>query len=104
GEAAVIAFGAQIVLDLAVMVAGDHADGARWNAGALQILNLMRDDGGAADIEHAFVLVGGERAEALGWSRRQDHRLMLARHASLDRAGDALHRGDAIEGIVADRG
>ncbi len=29
---------------------------------------------------------------------------MLARHAAFYRGGDALHRGDALEGIVADRG
>jgi hypothetical protein len=96
--------GARVMLDLAVMVPGDHAYGARWNPGQHEILYLVLDDSRAADVQHALVLVRRQRAEARRRSRSEDHRLLLTRHAPPDRVGDGLHRGDTVERIVPDRG
>jgi hypothetical protein len=57
----------------------------------MRILYLVFDDSRAADGQHALVLVRRQRAEARRRSRR--HRLVLTRHAPLDRVGDGLHRG-----------
>jgi hypothetical protein len=71
-----------------VVIATLKFQAARWDPGQHEILYLVFDDSRAADVQHALVLVRRQRAEARRRSRREDHRLVLTRHAPLD-----LHRG-----------